>query len=893
MIGTEIGHYKIETKLGEGGMGVVYKALDTKLNRPVALKFLPSHVSEAEKDKERFVQEAQAAASLSHANICTIFGIEDVEGKQFIVMEYVDGQTLQEKKQNLPLKQALEIGIQIADGLAAAHDKGIVHRDIKPENIMIKKDGTVQIMDFGLAKLRGATRLTKEGSTVGTVGYMSPEQVQGLDVDHRTDIFSLGVLLYEMIAGQSPFKGVHETAITYEIVNVDPPPIGTIKPEIDAELDAIVLDCVAKDPADRYQSAAEVARNLRRVKRESSRSRVSRITGSRAAYVPPASADGTRFTAHGSRFTSILPWALAGALTVLTAIFAWFSLAGSSVPQRELRLAVLPPEGVFFGRRGGGHLAISPDGSMIAFVGVDSARSASLYVRALNDATPRKLPGTEGAQRPFWSPDNRWIGFETSRSLKKIDIMGGSPLTICDLNASQGATWNGSAQIVYNGFAASSGLWVVSANGGESHPLMNADTTTLVNSASSSRWPWFLPDGEHFLFTLLSVGGVLDGKIMVGSLSSPDRKELLNARSNAQYADGHIFFYRDNKLIAQPFDPDALELTGDPIPLTEDPTYDPNRGRADFSVSNDGTIVQTTGSSDGDVVTASTLWLDREGTIIDGPQVRGEIAGLRLSPDGSHLALVEGVQGFQDIWIYNVRRNVRSRLTFGAGPENYPAWSPDGRTVFFTSFQLDGNIGMYRKDAMGLGTEEQLRVPEGRERTSRVSPDGRHLFYLLSTSGGRDDIYALPLQGNHTPVPVVTNSFDNEFPDVSPDGRWVAYPSNETGVFQIYVVPFPPTGSRWQISSGKENARAPRWRGDGKELFYLSGSTIQSVPIETKGDVLFPGTPRTLFESPSGGNPWGWDVTSDGKRFVSLDSRASSDPANDPLLVVMNWRKDW
>src|SRR3989338_536650 len=281
MIGSTISHYKILDKLGEGGMGIVYKAQDTRLDRLVALKFLPDHVAVGSAELERFVQEAKAAAGLSHPNICTIYGIEEAEKKHFIVMEFVDGQMLQEKKAALSMKQALDIGIQIADGLAAAHEKGIVHRDIKPENIMIRKDGRVQIMDFGLAKLRGASRLTKEGSTVGTAGYMSPGQNQGLEADHRKDIFSLGVLLYEMLTGQSPFKGVHETAIAYEIVNVDPPPMATVKPDLDPEIDAIILDCLAKDPADRYQSAAELARNLRRFKRESSRSRVTRTIAAR------------------------------------------------------------------------------------------------------------------------------------------------------------------------------------------------------------------------------------------------------------------------------------------------------------------------------------------------------------------------------------------------------------------------------------------------------------------------------------------------------------------------------------------------------------------------------------------------------------------------------------
>jgi len=407
---------------------------------------------------------------------------------------------------------------------------------------------------------------------------------------------------------------------------------------------------------------------------------------------------------------------------IVAAVFAWLYLAASSVPQREMRLSVQPPEGASLRRDAGGHVAISPDGSMIAFVGIDSTRTPTLFVRALNDATPRRLPGTEGAMRPFWSPDSRWIGFETGRSLKKIDIMGGSPLTICALNASQGATWNSAGQILYNGYEASSGLWVVSANGGESKPLLDADTATIANSGKSSRWPWFLPDGEHFLYTELTPTGNLlqDGRIMAGSLSSAERKELVQTRSNAQYANGHIFFYRDNKLIAQPFDPNTLELTGDPIPLTESPTYHAGRGRADFSVSNDGTVAQTTGQSTDDATRTSTEWLDRAGNPADGPDIQGDIQGLRLSPDGSQLALVEGNGGVgRDIWVYSLRRNVRSRLTFGEGGEFSPVWSPDGRTVYFTSGRLDGQVVLSRKNAVVIFFHTILSRPFGTVKTQK------------------------------------------------------------------------------------------------------------------------------------------------------------------------------
>ncbi len=885
MIGSTIGHYKIESKLGEGGMGVVYKATDTKLNRPVALKFLPAHVSEAEKDKERFIQEAQTAASLSHANICTIFGIEEQDGKQFIVMEYVDGQTLQEKRQSLSLKQALEIGIQIADGLAAAHEKGIVHRDIKPENIMIRKDGTVQIMDFGLAKLRGATRLTKEGSTVGTVGYMSPEQVQGQEVDHRTDIFSLGVLLYEMISDQSPFKGVHETAIIYEIVHVDPPPIGTIRPEIDTDLDAVVLDCLAKDPADRYQSAAEVARNLRRLKRESSRSRVSRMTGSRTAYVPAGSSTAGQEPRRNMR--SAISWGASALLFGIALFFGWLYFTYPSSDQKEVRFHIPPPPGIAYGVLFGGDQAISPDGTMIVFTGVDSARNTSLYLRKLDEITPRRLPGTEGAGfAPFWSPDNRWIGFVADEKLKKLEISGGSPMVICDASSFRGASWNSSDQIIFNGVESSVNLWVVESSGGRPRRVTSIDSSTNA----SQRWPWFLPDGDHFLFSEGSVVGSTEGKILVGSLSSPDVDTVLEVRSNAVYADGYLYYYRDNKVVAQKFDPDSFELSGSPVSVTEDPTYDVGAFRADFSVSNNGMLVQTSSPGNRSVVSTSLRWVDRENHSAPGPEVQGDVTEVSLSRDGSTLALTEGTPGAYSVWTFDRRRQVRARLTFGPGIDRFPVWSHDDRFLYFMSTRDGGTPNLYRKSTSGVGKEERLATSSIAQLPTDVSPDGKYLLYFQpKPPDNKPDIYALPLTGEPTPMPVVTNDFSNVWAVVSPDGRWVAYMSDETGAFQIYVMPFPPNGSRWQISSGQGGAWGPKWNPQGKELLFLSGGYVMSVPVDARREVFLPGTPRELI--PFNGGPGQFGVTPDGKQFVLLGGGTPTRP-NDPLLVVMNWRKN-
>ncbi len=438
MIGQTISHYKILEKLGEGGMGVVYKATDTKLDRFVALKFLPPHLAASEQDKARFIQEAKSASALNHPNVCTIHDIQEHDGQLFIVMEFVDGQTLQERKSTLSQKQALDIGIQIADGLAAAHEKGIVHRDIKPENIMIRKDGIVQIMDFGLAKLRGASRLTKEGSTVGTAGYMSPEQVQGLDADHRSDIFSLGVLLFEMLSGQPPFKGVHETAIAYEIVNVDSPPLSSIKPNIPPELDAIVLECLEKDPRERTQSASQISVDLKRYRRESSKQRASRITAARPVMkVQDYEAEQPVERVERTK-QSFLPWIVSGAFGAGCIVISFLYFFGSKPEVQSVRAFIQAPGGSSFAQQSGGasgvgQISISPDGRRIAFIAVDSTGMPRLYVRSLNSLIGLPLPGTENAFYPFWSPKSDFIAFFVDGKLKKIDASGGPPLSICDV----------------------------------------------------------------------------------------------------------------------------------------------------------------------------------------------------------------------------------------------------------------------------------------------------------------------------------------------------------------------------------------------------------------------------------------------------------------------------
>jgi len=883
MIGSTISHYKILEKLGEGGMGVVFKARDTKLNRTVALKFLPSHVSEAEKDKERFLQEAQAAASLSHANICTIFGIDEHDGKQFIVMEYVDGQTLHEKKQNLSLKQALEIGIQVSDGLAAAHDKGIVHRDIKPENIMIKKDGTVQIMDFGLAKLRGATRLTKEGSTVGTVGYMSPEQVQGMDVDHRTDIFSLGVLLYEMFTGQSPFKGVHETAIIYEIVNVDPSPMGTVKSDIDTDLDAIVLDCLAKDPADRYQSAAELSRNLKRFKRESSRSRVIRMTNARPIYKESGTVEQPPKRRPALR--ELAAWTLSGVLLVAVSLFAFFSQRGTD--SRVVRSSLLPPDNFEFDSRVGGHIAISPNGKLMAFVATDSVMQKILWVRPLNALSGQQLNGTEGASYPFWSPDSRFIGFFVGGKLMKIEASGGPPLTICDVgNNARGGAWNADGVILF----ASTGtgpLSRVSAAGG------SPGVATVLDTAGghiSHRWPFFLPDGNHFLYSAQTTitGNAEKDAICLGSLDSPDARVLFHASSNSAYASGHILFLRERTLMAQPFDPGSYSLNGDAFPVAEQVSYWADRNKAIFTVSDNGVLAYQSGAAG----TSQLIWFDRNGKQLDAIGKPGTYGHFRISPDERSVATEMVDQRFRnsDIWIYDFTRKNQTRFTFDPGPDMSPVWSPDGgRIVFGSSRRRGTGTDLYQRASSGIGNEEMLTDTLVDKFPSDWSPDGQFIvFTALNRSHMQADLWLMPMTGVPTPVPFLQTDFGEINASFSPDGKWIAYQSNESGATQVYVRPFPGPGGKYQVSTSP--GTSPRWRGDGKEVYFLGDDkTLRVVEVDSKGRTFIVGRERVLFQT----NPMisglaiPYDVTGDGKRFLVCTVKGETSSTS--VTLVVNW----
>jgi len=920
MIGQNISHYNILEKLGEGGMGVVYKARDTKLDRDVALKFLPPHLAASDQDKARFVQEAKAAAALNHPNVCSIIDIQEHEAvggsdkQMFIVMEFVDGQTLREKLTGSPqgmaisTKQAIDIGIQIADGLSTAHEKGIVHRDIKPENIMIRRDGIAQIMDFGLAKLRSSTmtKLTKAGSTIGTVGYMSPEQVQGQETDHRSDIFSLGVVLFELFTGSLPFKGMHETAVAYEIVNVDSPPMSSIRTDIPPELDAIVFDCLEKDPKERTQAASQVGLELKRYRRESSRNRASRITAARP--IPSASSVGPPtsgvqaggFQAGTSAIQEQVPVAggenAAGkkspnfvlmAIVALVAVAAGYFVSrftgGSPEPADPMRVSIELPAGLAFVQRQGGHTVISPDGKWLAFTAVDSLRREMLWIRSISSNEPVRLSGTDGATYPFWSPDSRSIGFFTGGKLKRVDITGSPPLTIANAGSGRGGAWSSQGMIVFAPIINQQNLFKVPVSGGTPVAVTDHDTTTRV----APRFPYFLPDGEHFLYITMDLGGGTsdqrdDYRAWIGSLQGKSTELPLRGTSNIYYSSGHILYLRQSTFIAQPFDHETFAIMGDPIPLDKNVNFWPQRAKGDFSVTDGGTIVYGLKFLSG---SGEILWVDREGQESTIIKVQPEF-GIDLSPDSRKISYVETQEEDNnvDIWTYDIERGVRTRFTFHSAPDRAPIWSPDGSTVLFSS-RRGSSVEIYGKGADGMSNAELVATREGVDQyTSDISSDARFILMTEFSDSTLGNITFADLTGGGKVQNLLETKYLEGFAKFSPDGKWIVYRSNESGRNEIYVRPFAGTGGKWQIST--TGGTDPLWARSG-EIFFKSGDMEMAVSVNLSGGRPTFSLPKPLFQVGGETQVRVVDVTPAGDRFLAVKTPTRDQGVS--MSVIFNW----
>lgn len=876
-------------------MGVVYKAQDTKLDRFVALKFLPPHLAASEQDKARFIQEAKSASALNHPNVCTIHDIEEHDGQMFIVMEFVDGKSLKEKKDTLSQKQILEIGIQVAEGLAAAHEKGIVHRDIKPENIMIRKDGIVQIMDFGLAKLYTSTnvsRLTKAGTAIGTIGYMSPEQVQGQDVDHRTDLFSLGVVLYELLAGESPFKGVHETAIMYEIVNVDPAPISTVKEGLDPQLDAIILECLEKDKDDRCQSAKELAKDLRKIKKSTghSQSRIYTVqkTALRpAAVAPPTAAPSGSFIIEVmnrridlARFfrSSVLPWTLSILLLAVIPVL-WLVFRASSADNVVTKFSLDIGSDKALDINAYPALTISHDGTKLVF-----KANNKFYLRRMNSMDPVIIPGTENGSTPFFSTDDQWLGFFRNGKMEKISVIGGTSVSLADAGDNRGGTWSKNGYIVFSP-SATTGLSLIPENGGVTKAITSIDTG---KGERTHRWPSCMPDGKHVLFTVGSTSSpdyYENATIDVVNTETRERKTVLHGASTARYiASGHLLFSRSGILYIVPFNADKLEVTGQPVPVVEGVYSGITTGITNYALSENGTLAYLPGAIEGEKRKIVKIALKGGTSILDSgahPYLEP-----RLSPDNKKIAVVVREGEDYDIWIFDILRGTLSKLTFG-GLNRTPQWSPDGKTIAFMKRTKEGKTGIFTKPADGSGDETHIFDGEARLYLDCWTRDGNYLLLDDLTANAQSDILVLPLTGDKKPWKYLDTKNDEYESSVSPDGKWLAYISDESGAYQIYVRSFPNKEGKWQIST--DIAEEPRWSPDGKTLYYRKNSQLMSVPVST-GSTFSAGLPTVLignFPVMNVDSGISYDLSSDGKYLITTQ------PVNGisfrSIAVVLHW----
>lgn len=892
--GNKLGPYEILSPLGAGGMGEVYRARDTRLGRDVAIKVLPAHLSANLDLKQRLEREAKAISSLNHPHICTLHDVGSQDGVDFLVMEHLEGETLADRLHRgaLALDEALKIGIQVADALDKAHARGIVHRDLKPANVMLTKNGT-KLMDFGLAKpapgvssasgvgpltpttptmsvaalSASASPLTQKGTVVGTFQYMAPEVLQGAEADARSDIFSFGCVLYEMIAGRRAFEGKSQFSVLGAILDHEPERISAVKPGSPARLDETVRRCLAKNPDQRYGCMHDVRLQLEGLAEAGPQAGVAQVESLKPA---------------GSR----LAWLVAGiaALVALSVGAAYVFQAPKPAP--VVRSSILPPTGTSFVTMLplAGPPAFSPDGTALTFSARDEKGKVLLYVRSLTSLTAQPLAGTDEAIYPFWSPDSREIGFFAGGKLKKIRASGGPPQILCDATNSRGGTWSKDGIIVFTPSTVQ-GLFRVSTAGGNPEPASKLDVSRNENS---HRWPAFLPDGKHFLFWARSSLGSEANVLYVGELGSLQAKVLIKSDSMAIYASGHLLFMRDQSLMAQPFNPGRLELTGDPAPIAEHVAINGATARPLFSSSETGALVYQAGETSGGW---DLLWWGRDGKQAGAIPQSDRYLTPTLSPDGTRLAVsvFTGNQGIGDIWIFDLARGTNTRLTFGPASQSAPIWTPDGKTVLYAS-TVNGSPHIYGKSADGSGAQRVvLASSDVVEVPGSFSPDGRYLVYerRLTKSETGYHLWVLPLFGDGKPFPIVQTAFEEMEPAVSPDGKWMAYQNNESGRREVYITAFPGGGAKWQVSTN--GATTPKWRRDGKELFFLDASdNLVAVDVNTSSNAVRLGTPHVLFQAAGVQREYGpYDVTADGKKFL-INSGNLKEGAN-PLTLVLNW----
>ena len=860
--GTRLGPFEVIAPLGSGGMGEVYRARDTRLERSVAIKVLQPKFARDPALRQRFEREARAISSLNHAHICALYDIGAQDGADYIVMELVLGETLNQRLKNGPLElqQALRTAIEISDALDAAHRHGVVHRDLKPANVMLTKAGA-KLLDFGLAKVGGvfvggdpnrsrAAALTEEGTLLGTLQYMAPEQLHGKEADARSDIFAFGALLYEMLTGACAFGGESTASVIAAILNDAPRAISELQPLTPPALERAVVRCLAKDPDDRWQNARDLMHELQWIAQN------------------PAQADAAIAPAAGTRAGELRAWIAAAVLGVLAVAVtaAWWS-ARTIQSARSLHLSIALPVSRPF--KYFDSAVVSPDGSTIAFVAYSTAGKQQLWVRALDSDTPRLLDGTEDAHTPFWSPDNRSLAFFANEKLKRIDADGGPAQVLCDVVSPWGGAWGPDGTILFcgNDFVA---LSRVPDSGGK--PV---EATRLGPKEEAHRWPCFLPDGRHFVFAA-DASLTEDHNLKLGTLDAPDSVALVQAVSNVVFAaPDRLLFVRGGNLLAQRLDPKTSRLSSAPLTLAEHVLRNGENHRFEVSASNNGVL--TFRSAD---AREHLTWIDREQHRTQITTEPKRLGGVSLSPDGTHVAYeLDDVDGrADDIWTRDLARGVESRITSDPASDYEPIWSTLGDRIAFASYRA-GFGDLYLAPAQGKIEERLLLASSSNKGVECWSADGSWLFYTVDSNTSGRDIWVLPIDDPSQAHVVVETKFFEGNPRLSPDGRWLAYLSYESGRDELYVQGYP-TGERRQVS--RNGASSPCWGKDGSELYFVEDGALMAASIKQTSKLQV-GVPTLLFPIRSAQF---WGVGPDGRFLLTTPVE---DPLDAPLSVVIGW----